>query len=118
MFLSEHLDKFNQKGLAIDFKIPEHSERSFNDISKELEQMLKDNNIKYSRVTEKIHTEKFEDEYHPFALYSDFESVDDYFNAFENMLVVHSGVLPRAGGINSTSAAFPLIEEFFREKYK
>ena len=118
VYLSDHLDKFNQNGLAIDFKIPEHSEKSFNEISSELEQMLKENNVRYSRVTEKIHTEKFEDEYHPFALYSDFESVEDYFNAFENMLVIHSGVLPRAGGINSTSAAFPLIEEFFRERYK
>lgn len=118
VYLSDHLDKFKQQGLAIDFSIPEHSERSFNEISNELEQMLKDNNVRYTRVTEKIHTEKFEDEYHPFALYSDFDSVDEYFHTFDNMLVIHSGVLPRAGGINSTSAAFPLIEEFFREIYK
>lgn len=32
------------------------------------------------------------------------------------MLVIHSGVLPRAGGINSTSAAFPLLEEFIRTR--
>ena len=118
VYLSEHLDKFNQPGLAIDFRIPEHSERSFYEISNELEQMLKDNHVHYTRLTEKIHTEKFEDEYHPFALYSDFKSVDEYFNTYSNMLVVHSGVLPRAGGINSTSAVFPLIEEFFRVRYK
>lgn len=118
VYLSEHLDKFGQKGLAIDFRIPEHSERSFSEISDDLEMMLKVNHVRYERMTEKIHTEKFEDEYHPFALYSDFKSVEEYFNTFDNMLVIHSGVLPRAGGINSTSAAFPLIEEFFREKYK
>jgi hypothetical protein len=28
------------------------------------------------------------------------------------MLVVNTGILPRAGGINSTCAVFPLIEEF------
>ena len=37
-------------------------------------------------------------------------------SGFDNMLVIHSGVLPRAGGINSTSAAFPLLEEFIRTR--
>ena len=30
---------------------------------------------------------------------------------FDNMLVVNTGVLPRAGGINSTCAVLPLVEE-------
>ena len=30
----------------------------------------------------------------------------------ENMLVVNTGVLPRAGGINSTCAVLPLVEEY------
>ena len=63
-----------------------------------------------------MHTEKFEDEYHPFGIYSDFESVDDYYHQFDNMIVIHSGVLPRAGGINSTAAAFPLLEEYVRNR--
>ena len=76
--------------------------------------MLTDDKIEHYLIDEAVHTEKFEDEYHPFGLYSDFDSVEDYFNQFDNMLVVHSGVLPRAGGINSTSAVFPLLEEFIR----
>lgn len=76
--------------------------------------MLTENGVEHVALDETVHTEKFEDEYHPFALFSDFESVDDYYGQFENMLVIHSGVLPRAGGINSTSAAFPLLEEFIR----
>lgn len=118
LYLSDHLDKFNQKGASIDFHISCEAETFFEELGDMFEKILKDNNVEYERLHEKIHTEKFEDEYHPFSLYSDFDSVDDYFHCFSNMLVIHSGVLPRAGGINSTAAAFPLIEEFFREIYK
>ncbi len=116
VYLSDKLDAYQQNGLAIDFKVSEHSQKLFDEISKQLEKMLQENNVKYERMTETIHTDKFEDEYHPFALYSDFDSVDEYFNQFENMLVVHSGILPRAGGINSTSAVFPLLEEYIRHR--
>ena len=43
---------------------------------------------------------------------SDSESIDDYFNYFDNLLVLNTGILPRTGGINSTAAVFPLIEEY------
>lgn len=116
VYLSEKLDRFNQQGIAIDFSISEKSEAIFKAATAEFEQLLKENAVSYEPVEDEVHTEKFEDEYHPFALYSDFKSVDEYFNQFTNMLVIHSGVLPRAGAINSTSAAFPLLEEFIRTK--
>lgn len=116
VLLSDTMDKFGQPGIAIDFSISEKSEAIFNDVTKMFDEMLTENGVQHESLNEAVHTEKFEDEYHPFALYSDFESVEDYYGQFENMLVIHSGVLPRAGGINSTSAAFPLLEEFIRYK--
>lgn len=116
MMLSKMLDKFDQPGVAIDFHINKETEMRFNVLSDEFEKYLKEWGVDYERLHEKAHTEKFEDEYHPFGIYSNFTSVDEYFNQFENMIVIHSGVLPRAGGINSTAAAFPLLEEFIRNR--
>lgn len=118
MMLSDKIDEFGQPGLAIDFHINKDTEDRFNDLSDMFEGQLKEWGVEYERLHEKVHTEKFEDEYHPFGIYSDFNSVEDYFGQFDNMLIVHSGVLPRAGGINSTAAAFPLVEEFVRTKLK
>lgn len=114
--LSDTLDKFGEPGVAIDFSISPKSKEIFASVTDKFDKLLTDNGVMHTPAEDAIHTRKFEDEYHPFALYSDFESVDDYFNQFDNMLVIHSGVLPRAGGINSTSAAFPLLEEFIRTK--
>lgn len=118
IMLSDKLDKYGEPGLKVDFHINKETEDRFNELSDMFENQLKIWKVDYERLHEKVHTEKFEDEYHPFGIYSDFESVDDYFGQFENMLVVHSGVLPRAGGINSTAAAFPLVEEYVREYLK
>lgn len=116
MMLSDVMDAFGQPGLAIDFHIDEKTEELFNALSDEFESRLRKWGVDFERLQEKVHTEKFEDEYHPFGIYSDFDSVDDYFSQFKNLLVIHSGVLPRAGGINSTAAAFPLLEEYIRHR--
>lgn len=114
--LSDNLDKFGEPGVAIDFSISPESKEIFSEVTKKFDKLLTDNGVEHSSVEDSVHTRKFEDEYHPFALYSDFNSVEEYFSQFKNMLVVHSGVLPRAGGINSTSAVFPLLEEFIRTR--
>ena len=47
---------------------------------------------------------------------SDSEDIESYFSRFPNMLVVNTGILPRAGGINTTAACFPIIEEYVTTK--
>ena len=116
--LSDTLDKFGQPGVSVDFHITKDVETFFAELTNEFENLLKNWNVNYEKLEDGIRTEKFEDEYHPCGLYSDFDSVDDYFNQFDNLLVIHSGVLPHAGGINSTAAAFPLLEEYIRCKLK
>lgn len=118
VLLSDTLDKFGEKGISIDFSISPESKAIFADVANKFDKLLTESGIEHYPAEDAVTTRKFEDEYHPFALYSDFASVDEYYNQFENMLVIHSGVLPRAGGINSTSAAFPLLEEFIRYKMK
>ncbi len=112
--LSKVLDRYNQPGIAVDFHITKDVEEIFNSLTDDIESLLKKWNVVYEKIKDEVHTEKFEDEYHPCALYSDFNSIEEYFAQFDNMLVIHSGVLPHAGGINSTAAAFPLIEEYIR----
>lgn len=114
--LSKIIDKFGQPGLSIDFHLTADVEKFYNSLTNEFEQMMKEWNVKFERLDDIVHTKKFEDEYHPCGLYSDFNSVEEYFTQFDNMIVIHSGVLPHAGGINSTAAAFPLVEEFIRER--
>lgn len=116
--LSDTLDKFGEPGVAIDFSISPKSREIFAEVTKLFDKLLTENGVEHTFAEDAVQVRKFEDEYHPFALYSDFGSVDEYFNQFENMLIIHSGVLPRAGGINSTSAAFPLLEEFIRTRMK
>lgn len=116
VMLSDALDKYGEPGVAIDFSISPRSREIFAAVTKQFDELLTNNGVQHSCVEDSVHTRKFEDEYHPFALYSDFDSVEEYFTQFDNMLVIHSGVLPRAGGINSTSAAFPLLEEFIRNR--
>lgn len=114
--LSKIIDKFGQPGLSIDFHLTSEVEQFYNNLTNEFAQMMKEWKVKFERLNDAVHTEKFEDEYHPCGLYSDFNSVEDYFTQFDNMMVIHSGVLPHAGGINSTAAAFPLVEEFIRKR--
>jgi len=114
--LSQIMDRFNQKGLSIDFEVSDETKNIFKNIVVEIENLLKEKNIKYDYVNEDLRTDKFEDEYHPFGIYSNFNTIDEFYKQYENMLVLHSGVLPRAGGINSTAAMFPIIEDFLRNE--
>ena len=49
---------------------------------------------------------------------SNYDSAEDYFSTYGNMLVVTTGILPRIGGINPTAALFPVIDEFINNWFK
>ena len=94
------------------FEIDEKSAHMFETAKAKVKQFLDDNHVKYEELITGIEVEKAEDAYHPFGMFLECESVKDYFNKFDNMLVINTGVLPHAGGINSTAAMFPVIEEY------
>jgi hypothetical protein len=110
--LSEDKDAFGEKGLNIYFELGEHTDDLFAKAKMIVKDCLDKNNVEYEIVNEITNVEKYEDTYHPFGIYSDFSSIEDYFSRFSNMLITNTGILPRAGGINSTCAIFPLIEEY------
>jgi hypothetical protein len=112
MTLSEDKDLFEENGLNIDFTIGKYTDVLFAKAKRIVKEYLDKNNVIYEIVDETTNVEKYEDTYHPFGIYSDFSSVEEYFTRFPNMLITNTGILPRAGGINSTCAVFPLIEEY------
>jgi hypothetical protein len=110
--LSEDKDLFGESGLNIDFTLGKDTDELFNKAKEIVKDYLDKNNVVYEPVNEVTNVEKYEDTYHPFGIYADFSSVEDYFTRYSNMLITNTGILPRAGGINSTCAVFPLIEEY------
>lgn len=116
--LSEKLDAWGVPQLVVDFQIGESAQRVLTAAKQEMSAYLKECGMAYTECQDVIHVEKCEDTYHPYGMFmSDASSLEDYFTRFPNLLIVNTGVLPRAGGINSTAACFPLIEEYVGEYY-
>lgn len=114
--LSDQKDEFGEKALDLTFEVGKSASEMFVKAKKQVQDFLDANNVKYEVYTDKIEVEKAEDTYHPFGMFFNFNSVEEYYSKFDNMLVVNTGVLPHAGGINSTAAMFPLVEEYIRRK--
>jgi hypothetical protein len=110
-------DSINVNLLDISFDVKQKEiEQIYDRAIMEVEQFLKSNNVVFSRVDDKFSVEKVEDTYHPYAMaLSNSNSLQDFVSKYENLLVVNTGILPRAGGINTTAALFPLIEYYIDE---
>ncbi len=110
--LSEMKDGFGEKSINVDLSILPKTGELFTKARAYVKEYLDENGVDYEELPFSTSAEKYEDVYHPFGMFCDFESAEDYFHYFDNMLVVNTGVLPRAGGINSTCAVLPLVEEY------
>lgn len=110
--LSSDLDSYGVPALDVEFHIGKKASMIYNKAKEELRKYLVDNDVTFFEYEEKIQVDKCEDTYHPYGMFTDFASLDALFMNFKNMLVVNTGVLPRAGGINTTAALFPVIEEY------
>ena len=116
--LSNKLDKFNQNGIDINVISVDKLKSSFLEIENKILNLLKINNIKYEICENDILINKIEDTYHPYRIMSNFGDIDDYYNHFNNMLVVNTGILPRVGGINPTASLFPIIEQHILDNFE
>lgn len=114
--LNEKRDKYGEKSMDVDLSILPKTGELFTKARAILKDYLDHNNVEYEELPFSTSAEKYEDVYHPFGMFCDFNSVNEYFTRFDNMLVVNTGILPRAGGINSTCAVMPLIEEYINNK--
>jgi len=116
--LSKNKDDFNESALEVNFSIDKNTSLIFEKAKSLIKQYLSENNVMFEDYSSEITSEKYEDTYHPYGMLCEFNNVDEYFKMFPNMLVVNTGILPRAGGINLTAAVFPLIEEFIMNYLK
>lgn len=111
--LSDSIDEFGINSLDVEFIMDNKASELYKKIHMLIKDYLDKHKVKYSEIADEIHVTKCEDTYHPYGMLDNINSVDEYFNWFDNMLVVNTGILPRAGGINTAGAVFPIIEEYF-----
>lgn len=116
--LNDETDKYGEKSIDVNLSILPQTGELFTKARAMVKQYLDANGVTYEELPFYTSAEKYEDVYHPFGMFCDFDSADDYFKHFTNMLVVNTGVLPRAGGINSTCAVLPLVEEYINNVMK
>ncbi len=110
--LSSDKDAFGEAALDVSFTIGEQASDIYERAKNLVREYLIANNVTFRECGDKIHVEKSEDTYHPYGMMCEFSSIEDYFTHFQNLLVINTGVLPRAGGINTTAVGFPLLEEY------
>ena len=113
--LSKEKDKYGIHGLDVTYTIGTGSIDIFNKAKEEVLQHLIKNKVEFEVLSEEIDVQNPEDIYHPHKMF-EYKNMEAYFNEYENMLMVNTGILSRSGGINPTAALLPLIEEFVNEK--
>jgi nucleoside-diphosphate-sugar epimerase len=116
MTLDEERDKYGEKSIDVDLSILPKTGELFTKARIIIKNFLDENGVVYEELPFSTHAEKYEDVYHPFGMFCDFKNIDDYFYCFDNMLVANTGILPRAGGINSTCSVLPLVEEYINNR--
>jgi hypothetical protein len=114
--LDEERDKYGEKSIDVDLSILPKTGELFTKARTIIKNFLDENGVVYEELPFSTHAEKYEDVYHPFGMFCDFKNIDDYFYYFDNMLVANTGILPRAGGINSTCSVLPLVEEYINNR--
>lgn len=110
--LNQEKDRYGENSIDVDLSILPKTGELFTKARGYVKEYLDENGVVYEELPFSTSAEKYEDVYHPFGMFSDFKDANDYFKHFDNLLVVNTGVLPRAGGINSTGAVLPLVEEY------
>jgi hypothetical protein len=111
--LSPETDRFHEQGIDIKYQISEETVDKMLRARQKVRQILLDANIDFEDLeTADISTEKMEDVYHPFALFSHSgnQTIFDLYNPVSNLFMFNTGLLRRAGGLNPTASIFCLIE--------
>jgi hypothetical protein len=115
--LSEEKDAYGIHGLDVTYAIGEEADIIYTKAKELTRKYLIDNQVDFETFEDVIDVRNSEDIYHPYLMNRTYNSVDDYFSTYENMLAVSTGILPRIGGINPTAAVLPLIDEFIESKF-
>ena len=115
--LSKEKDKFGLPGLDVHYYADKEAAGIYEKAKATAQRHLDNCNVDYELLAEKIDVQTCEDIYHPYGMFH-FESAEDYFNRWDNMLLVTTGCLSRSGGINPTASMLPMVEEFINNHFK
>lgn len=113
--LSEEKDRFGLPGLDVHYFADAKAEAVFEKAKQAAVKHLNACGVDYEILAEKIDVKTCEDIYHPYGMIT-FDSAEDYFTRWNNMLVVSTGCLTRSGGINPTASMLPMIDEFIEHR--
>ncbi|WP_158847893.1 hypothetical protein [Algibacter sp. L1A34] len=113
--LSKEKDTFGINGLEVTYNIGENAAVVYRNAKDQVVEHLKNSKVDFEILAEEIDVQNTEDIYHPHKMFH-YENIDSYFNEYDNMLLVNTGILPRSGGINPTAALLPILDEFINEK--
>jgi hypothetical protein len=113
--LAQKKDRLGIDTLEVDYRINEDASLLLSKIEERIDEYLLANKVQFEKNMNTLNADSYEDIYHPYGMF-DFKSMTDYETRWNGLLVVSTGVLPRAGGINPTAALFPVIENFIENK--
>jgi hypothetical protein len=109
--LSDEKDSMGISSLVVEYKIQDFTKDYLVNIESRLDNYLSKSHVEYLKYDDSLNEQTYEDIYHPFGMYY-FKDIKDYYNRWNGLLILNTGILPRAGGINPTAAVFPIIEDF------
>lgn len=115
--LSKEKDKFGLPGLDVHYFADNEAVRVFKNAKAATIKLLDNKNVDYDVLVEKIDVQTCEDIYHPYGMFH-FNNAEDYFDRWDNMLLVTTGCLSRSGGINPTASMLPMVDEFINNHFK
>jgi hypothetical protein len=124
LYLSNQLDSYGEKQIAIDWQVSDTDKQSILDIKETASKLMEANNLPYFDVLpDVIPTDKIEDIYHPvgFMRLGDDEKAVLDTNArvknISNLYHFSTAMFPSAKSINPTAAAFCFIEHHINRNY-
>lgn len=115
--LSKEKDKFGLPGLDVHYYVDKGATSIYEKARTIAQRHLDNCKVEYDLLAEQIDVQTCEDIYHPYGMFH-FVSSEDYFNRWDNMLLVTTGCLSRSGGINPTASMLPMVDEFINNHFK
>ena len=114
--LSKEKDAFGLPGLDVHYFVDDDAAIIYDKAKAAAIKHLDKCGVDYEVLEEKIDVQTCEDIYHPYGMFH-FDSAEDYFTRWSNMLLVSTGCLTRSGGINPTASMLPMVDEFIKNKF-
>lgn len=104
------LDRYNLPSFKISGDI-DSKKNIINQLEEKISRLFEKNEVHGNLLLDSIQMIKPEDTYHPYDLIT-YNTFSEYFNEFQNGIVISTAIMPRIGGINPTASLLPIIEYY------